>query len=114
MIKRQYLSRLHRTRIFDDAKGKCCICKTQIHTGQKWIVEHPIPLWLGGPDDDTNRRPAHYGCAVKKTAGEAPVKAKSDRIRANHLGIKKSSNRPLPGTRASGIRKRMDGTVERW
>lgn len=44
---------------------------------------------------------------------DTPKAAKIKRQSDAHLGIKKSSN-PLPGSRASGIRKRMNGTVERW
>ena len=43
-----------------------------------------------------------------------PAIAEAKRREARHLGIKRSPSRPLPGTRASGVRKRMDGTVERW
>ena len=114
MTKRRTLTRVARTRIFDNAKGTCCLCNFKIDAGRgdKWIVEHIKPLWLGGDDDERNMGPAHYKCAIEKTRQEAPVKAKSDRVRANHLGIKKTRN-PMPGSKASGWRKRMDGTVER-
>lgn len=115
MTTRRYLTRRTRTRIYDAANGECCICGNYIHAtrGDKWIVEHVKPLWLGGADDDSNMRPAHYRCAIQKTAEEAAVKAKTDRVRAKHLGIRKTQFRPMPGTRASGLRKRFDGRVER-
>ena len=115
-MKRRSLSRLMRTRIFDSTNGNCCICRTGIHatSGERWIVEHIKPLWLGGADDETNMAPAHERCAIAKTVGEAPQKAKNDRQRANNLGIKRKQSRPMPGTKASGIRKRMSGRVERW
>jgi len=115
MTTRRYLTRNMRRRIYDAANGDCCICDTYIHAerGDKWIVEHVKPLWLGGEDEESNLRPAHYRCAIAKTATEATVKAKTDRVRARHLGIRKNQFRPMPGTRASGLRKRMNGTVER-
>jgi 5-methylcytosine-specific restriction enzyme A len=90
-MKRRRLSRLQRTKIFDDAGALCCICGARINAerGERWIVEHVVPLWANGADDETNMRPAHEKCAIAKTVAEAPVKAKSDRIRAKHLGIKK-------------------------
>lgn len=114
MTKRKPLTRLQRVKLFDDHQGTCCICYTKIDAGRgdKWIIEHIKPLWLGGEDDERNMGPAHEGCARKKTSAEAPVKAKSDRVRANYLGVPKAG-RPMPGSRASGLRKRMDGTVER-
>jgi 5-methylcytosine-specific restriction protein A len=91
MSRRRHLTRLMRTRIFDSTKGVCCICHTKIDAerGAKWIVEHEKPLWMGGADDETNMGPAHQSCAIAKTVSEAPVKAKGDRIRASHLGIRK-------------------------
>ena len=90
-MKRKHLSRLTRTRIFDSTGGVCCICDLPIAAsgGAKWIVEHLKPLWLSGADDETNMGPAHWRCAIEKTTAEAPVKAKTDRVRARHLGIKK-------------------------
>ena len=103
--KRRSLSRLMRTRIFDNAQGTCCLChfKIKAESGERWIIEHLKPLWLGGEDDERNMGPAHERCAIDKTTKEAPVKAKSDRVRANHLGIKK----PRTITRW----RRMNGTV---
>lgn len=114
-MKRKPLTRVQRTKLFHAHEGICCLCKLPIFAGRgdKWIVEHIKPLWLGGADDTTNMAPAHERCAIEKTTREAPVKAKSDRVRARHLGIKKST-RPIPGSKASGIRKRMNGNVERW
>lgn len=114
-MKRKPLTRLQRVKLFDDHKGKCCLCGLPIQAsrGEKYIVEHIKPLWLGGADEISNMGPAHDRCAVEKTKGEAPIKAKSDRVRARHLGIKKST-RPIPGSKASGVRKRMNGNVERW
>jgi 5-methylcytosine-specific restriction protein A len=112
MSRRRHLTRLMRTRIFDSTKGMCCLCQTKIDAerGAKWIVEHIKPLWLGGADDESNMGPAHQACAIEKTISEAPVKAKSDRMRANHLGIRKPSR--MPGSRDSGLKKKMNGTVE--
>lgn len=113
-MKRKPLTRAQRTKIFDAHKGICCLCEGDIYAlKRKWIIEHIKPLWLGGADDPSNMAPACECCAIEKTCGEASVKAKTDRQRAGHLGIKKRS-RPIPGSRASGIRKRMDGRVERW
>jgi 5-methylcytosine-specific restriction protein A len=105
MTKRKPLTRLQRVKLFDDHKGTCCLCHTKInaHLGDKWIVEHVKPLWLGGDDDERNMGPAHEKCGREKTSAEAPVKAKSDRVRANHLGVKK----PRTITRW----RKFDGTI---
>lgn len=110
-MKRKAMGRVKRTRIYDSAKGICCLCRQPIHAerGSKWIVEHLKPLWLGGADDETNMGPAHSDCAIQKTVKEAPVKAKSDRVRANHLGIRKASR--FPGSRDSKFKKKLSGEV---
>jgi 5-methylcytosine-specific restriction protein A len=100
-----------RRRVFDAVEGICCICKVKIHAerGDTWIVEHVVPLWSGGADDEPNMRPAHQHCAVQKTAAEAPVKAKTDRVRARHLGIKKPSK--FSCSRNSKFKKKVGGEV---
>lgn len=54
-------------------------------------------------------------CHAYKTAHhDTPLAAKTLRQQDKHLGIKPRQSRPMPGSKASGIRRRMDGTVERW
>lgn len=115
-MTRRSLTRLQKVRIFDAAGGICHLCGLKIWAGrgEQWHVEHVTPLSFGGADDESNMKPAHVKCHADKTREEAPIRAKSDRVRAHYLGIKKTTSLPIPGSRASGIRKRMNGTVERW
>lgn len=111
-MTRRSLTRLQRVRIFDAAGGVCHICQARIHAGrgERWDVEHVKPLSLGGSDNEANMRPAHVGCHSQKTKDEAPTRAKVYRIRAKHLGIKKSG-RGFPGGKSSAFKKKVDGTV---
>lgn len=87
----------------------CHICKGEIDLAiSSWEAEHPVPFALGGRDV----WPAHWRCHKTKTATDASEIAKGKRMRDRNLGIKRSA-RPMPGSRASGLRKRMDGSVER-
>ncbi len=108
-VKRKRLTALQRIRIYDAASGVCCLCKEPI-APKKWIIEHLVPLWLGGADDDSNMAVAHYDCAIAKTSSEAPVKARGDRQRAKHLGIKKPRTittwRKFNGTIVKAARER--------
>lgn len=45
---------------------------------------------------------------------DIPMIAKTVRMQDKDNGIRNRQSRPLPGTKASGIRKRMSGIVERW
>jgi 5-methylcytosine-specific restriction protein A len=112
-MKRKPLTKLQRVKLFDDHQGVCVICHFKIDAslGAKWIVEHVKPLWLNGEDDVRNMGPAHYSCARQKTSEEAPVRAKSDRVRARHLGIRNRSK--FPCSKDSLYKKKVDGTVVR-
>lgn len=114
-MKRKSISRTHRLRLFALHHGQCHLCHGRIDaTREAWEVSHDIPLELGGADDDVNRKPAHAKChRVQTSTIDIPRIAKAKRREARHLGAKAKSSRPVPGSKASGIRKRMDGTVER-
>ncbi len=88
---------------------KCHICGGEIDLVlSSWEAEHPVMHTLGGREV----LPAHWRCHKTKTAADMSSLAKGKRFRDRNLGIKRSS-RPMPGSRASGIRKKMDGSVER-
>jgi len=80
----------------------------------KWEIEHVIPLAGGGEDVDENCAPVLAWAHKEKTVQDVKRIAKGKRVRQKHLGAKKTSSRPIPGSRRSGVRKRMDGTVEKW
>ena len=95
--------------------GVCVTCGIKIDgTKERWFVEHIRALELGGADDDSNIGPAHFiRCKAEKDADDHHMAARAKRRKRLQLGIK-SHARPIPGSRASGVRKRMDGTVEKW
>lgn len=64
---RSSMTQKRRVKIFLAHNGKCCICTKQIRPGQKWIIEHPNPLALGGSDEDKDLAPAHEKCGRIKT-----------------------------------------------
>lgn len=52
-------------------------------------------------------------CSKTKTHTEDnPRMAKADRVLKKNFGLQ-PKGRPMPGSKASGLRRRMDGTVER-
>lgn len=110
--KRKNLTRRQRVKLFDSHGGICCLCKTKIQAGDPWIDEHIDPLAISGDNDLANRGPAHVACANEKTKKDQKDIAKVYRIRANHLGVKKRG-RPIPGSKASGWKRKFDGTVVR-
>ena len=96
MTERRSLSPMKRLAVFERGSGLCHICKTRITTGQKWDVEHIVPLALGGPDNEHNMVPAHKHCHATKTATDVADIARAKRRKAKHLGIKQRSSFPKP------------------
>jgi 5-methylcytosine-specific restriction protein A len=114
MTTRKRLSTKDRVRIFELAKGVCHLCDGKITTGQSWEVSHAVPLEMGGADEIQNMFPAHKACHAAQTAKiDIPMIAKAKRRQARHLGIKKHTSRPMPGSRASGWKRKFNGSVER-
>jgi 5-methylcytosine-specific restriction protein A len=102
-----------RLRVFEHFHGVCGICTVKI-IAKRWTCDHKKALANGGANRESNLWPIHEACDRKvKTPADAAEKRVNNRVRSKHLGIKKRKGRPMPGSRDSGIRKRMDGTVER-
>lgn len=112
-MKRKRLSTRDRKFVFDLAKGVCHLCNGEIKTGDAWEVSHAVPLEMGGADEIQNMFPAHQKCHRRHTSEvDIPTIAKAKRREARHIGAHRS-RRPMPGSKASGLRKRMNGQVER-
>ena len=108
-MTRRSLSKLDRVRVFDAHDGICEFCGCRIHAerGEAWDVSHSIPLEAGGKDEPSNMRPAHRTCHRKHTAEvDAPVIAKTKRLRQKNLGIRKPSTLSHPR-----FKRKLDGTV---
>jgi 5-methylcytosine-specific restriction endonuclease McrA len=101
-----------RLRIFDREGGRCHLSGRKIMPGDLWDLDHKIALINGGEHRESNLFPALRDKHRQKTAEDVAEKAATARVRSKHLGIKKPRN-PMPGSKASPYRKRMDGTVER-
>ena len=87
MTKRHRLTTAERVAVFKDHGGICHLCNLPILAGVKWEVSHPKPLEMGGADDKTNWRPAHFTChRVETRTKDIPQIAHAKRIEAKHLG----------------------------
>ena len=112
--KRKNMTPRLRLKIWEAHKGICVLCRDKIDgVRERWVVEHLVPLALGGEDAESNMWPAHEACAIKKTfgrTGDIAKAAKAKRVKSKHLGLKKSKN-TLPGGKGSKFKKKMDGSV---
>lgn len=76
----------------------------------RWEIEHVIPLAGGGTDDDDNCRPVLASAHLNKTKADLTRIAKGKRIEQKHKGAQRSA-RPMPGSRASKWKRKMNGEV---
>ncbi len=76
--------------------------------------DHDVPDALDGLNDLDNCRAICPGCHKYKTGkNDIPQIRKAARQHDRARGIKSRKGPPMPGTKASGLKKCMDGTVQR-
>jgi len=113
-MKRQAFSTTFRLSFFLDRKGACQTCNMTIQAGKPWDIDHILPLALGGTNEPNNLqilcRPCH---SAKTTQSDIPRIAKTKRLKAKHLGARSSAHRPIPGSKSSPWKRKMDGSVVR-
>lgn len=103
-----------RLRVFERNGGICqCGCEMVIFAGDKWETDHTVAIINGGENRESNLRTLLVAHHKAKTAADVAEKAKIFRKRASHLGIKRRKGPPMPGSKASGVKRKMDGTVVR-
>ena len=97
------------------AKNRCEKCGASTTT-QGVEIDHVMALinWIG--DEEHGNRESNLQalgkkcCHPKKTAEDVAIKSLTARQRKARLGFSRT-RQPVPGSKASGIRKRMNGTV---
>ena len=92
-----------RLRIFERNKGVCHLSGRRIGPGDKWHLDHIIAICNGGLNVESNMAPALVAPHKDKTRADRRLKAKNDRVRKKHLGLKK----PRKITRW----RRFDGSI---
>ncbi len=110
------LTATRREEIYDAARGErehpiCKLCDLPIVPGQEWDVSHDkhLPKALGGKVDGI----AHRRCNREHGhSHDTPLVAKAKRIRQKHIGAWQPRT-VMPGSRESGLKRKMNGTVER-
>lgn len=114
MSERRHISTRERARLFALHEGQCHLCGGKIDgTRERWEISHDIPLELGGPDDDENRKPAHYKCHRHHTATvDAPAIAKAKRREAIHTGAARKRS-AFPTSKDGPFKAKIGGGVVR-
>lgn len=78
-----------RMRIFLRDEGRCHLTGRKILPADYWELDHKIALCNGGEHRESNLAPALRDAHKIKTADDVKERAKVDRIRKRHMGIKR-------------------------
>lgn len=97
-----------RTRNFKKFGGICQECALPI-VSKRWICDHRIAIINGGENRESNLGPIHEACDKKKTPADVAEKSKVYHKTAKHIGVSLRKGPPMPGSRASGIKRPMNG-----
>jgi 5-methylcytosine-specific restriction protein A len=100
-------------RIFEREGRKCQICGGDIRPGDGTDYHHVPALADGGAHRESQIYPVHRKCHRMVTAKEALARAETRATVKKHYGIKTTKGRPMPGTRASGLKRGFDGVVRK-
>lgn len=100
-----------RLRIWERHEGRCHITHRKIQAGEAWDCEHIKALCNGGEHRESNLAPALKQPHREKTTRDRKIKAKTDRIRKRHLGIRKPSS--FACSRDKPWKKKISGEVVR-
>jgi hypothetical protein len=115
MSRREFPQSVRKTafvRCCKDGIPHCEGCGIMIRAGNL-IYEHVQPDGLQGEPTLENCKVHCRNCADTKTfTDDNPRMAKADRVLKATYGLK-AKKRPMPGSKASGFRKKMNGAVER-
>lgn len=98
-------------RVCAKSNDACVTCSRRVGGKLKPEIDHTIPLILGGKNRESNLQLLCNECHGLKTKRDVKIKAKVARVRQKDLGIRKTSSNPMPGSKASKFKKRVDGTV---
>ena len=113
-VRRPTFSTSFRLNLFLKRKGACAACTQKIEAGKSWDIDHILPLAMGGTNAPENLQILCRSChRTKTTHYDVPRIAKTKRLKAQHLGARAPSTRPIPGSRRSPWKRKMDGSVVR-
>lgn len=99
-----------RMRIFLAHEGKCFLTGRKIAPADQWDLDHRLALCNGGSNSEDNLVPVLRDAHRIKTRSDVKLKAKTDRLRKRHMGLKKPRTitawRKMDGTPVFAARER--------
>lgn len=109
-MPRREFSRKTKAEAFLRCGGHCEGC-TALLAPARIEYDHIIPDSLGGEPTLENCRVICAACHRVKTGDDAGNLARALRREAKHIGASAPARRPMPGSRGSPYRKKLNGEV---
>lgn len=109
---RKRLTDQDRTRVFLARDGICSQCSRKLSVGDDWIVEHVLALECGGTNDWANLLITCMWCKPSKDAADHKQAGKQRQSATKHFlpkSEKHTKTRPMPGTKRSGWKHKING-----
>lgn len=102
-----------KVRVFTKYNGSCAWCLNRI--GGKLLprYDHTLSLINGGENRESNLQLLCNWCHDDKTVVDVRLKSVIYHKKAKHIGIKLKKSRPIPGSKASGLKRGFDGVVRK-
>lgn len=100
-----------RLRVFEAHGGICHLSGRRIQAGEHWDCDHVVALVNGGEHRESNLAPALRDKHREKTANDVREKSIVRRKRMKSIGIAPKKGRPMPGSKASKFKRKMNGEV---
>lgn len=101
-----------RLRILDRADRRCAGCRKPIRPGERWTCDHIVAVINGGENRESNGQPLCRNCTKPKDAADVAEKSKTADMAKAAYGIKARTGRPMPGSRQSKWKRKINGQVE--
>jgi len=109
-MTRKEFNRKQRIEIFARAKGCCELCGMKLKAGEG-EYDHIIAQGYNGNNETDNGQLLCVPCHKAKTGKDKATTEKCKRIKDKHEGTFWKAKNPMPGSKASRFKKRMDGKV---
>lgn len=113
-MSRLEFSKATKVAAFQRSGGRCeCGCGVKIIAGDGPEYDHKIEAALDGDNSIENCVVLRKRCHRAKTSTRAATLAKVKRTFEKNAGIRRPTSKPMPGTKASGLKHKMNGDWER-
>ena len=114
---RRKMTAARAAKIFLREQGCCYVCRRKLRIGvDKYQIEHPDPLCLGGSDNDEDLRVICDDCHKPKTKQDVQAKAERDRVVT--ATWQRDGRRPTkltgPGFRKAPPQQSASREIEKW